>query len=195
MENVEGNAFLPCHAFLVVFSRVFFSRQQTRQNLSIFMKQRETTSAFSRIVLVVLSVSLLSLFRGVIVLVFYNVEKEIFSELRAERLKGANLKPSKDTLSPKGFERYAFIRVSLEGFPVGDGVRLSPARHALPWISLGCKPRNNISNSNNHTGRYIYIFFSKNLAIFIKCLLPRGCFFVIPEPFENRNPLIPMIMG
>ena len=97
MENVEGNAFLPCHAFLVVFSRVFFSRQQTRQNLSIFMKQRETTSAFSRIVLVVLSVSLLSLFRGVIVLVFYNVEKEIFSELRAERLKGANLKPSKDT--------------------------------------------------------------------------------------------------
>ena len=80
MDEVEGNAFLTCHAFLIVFSRVFFSRQQTRQNLSIFMKQRETTFAFSRIVLVVLSVSLLSLFRGVIVLVFYNVEKEIFSE-------------------------------------------------------------------------------------------------------------------
>ena len=70
MDQVEGNAFLACHAFLIVFSRVFFSRQQTRQNLSILMKQRETTFAFSRIVLVVRSVSLLSLFRGVIVLVF-----------------------------------------------------------------------------------------------------------------------------
>ena len=80
MDKDEGNVFLTYHAFLIVFSRVFFSRQQTRQNLSIFMKQRETTCAFSRIVLVVLSVSLLSLFRGVIAIVFYNVEKEIFSE-------------------------------------------------------------------------------------------------------------------
>ena len=80
MENVEGNAFLPCHAFLVVFSRVFFSRQQTRQNLSIFMKQRETTCAFSRMVLVVLSVSLLSRFSGVIAMFFYNVQRKIISQ-------------------------------------------------------------------------------------------------------------------
>ena len=77
-------------AFLIVLDDVFFSRQQTRQNLSKLMIQRETSFAFSRMVLVVLSVSLLSLFVGVIALFFYNVQIKIFSQYRAERPKGAS---------------------------------------------------------------------------------------------------------
>ena len=80
IDYVQRNVFLASHAFLIVLSGVFFSRQQTRQNLSMFMKQRETTFAFSRMVLVVLSVSLLSRFSGVIAIVFYNVQRKIISQ-------------------------------------------------------------------------------------------------------------------
>ncbi len=66
------------HAYLVVVSSpVFFFRQQTRQNLSKFITNLETTFAFCRMVLVVRNVSLLSRFVGVI-WVFVRIKKNVW---------------------------------------------------------------------------------------------------------------------